>query len=289
MTNPAFAFANVDEVIRNWNAVEADLISQRSWETTEDIRKGLLMDPISSEGVGEGLKLLREASLQTAEELHIPKPRSPLQPTATPPTFPREQTPLNLQKSLESEFSPVTNDPAFSFHYQDKDHGSCQASSQTPFLADGYPNIGNGRVSLPGVAIPRPIPPPNHSRRASLPGIAMKHPIPPRNQNRRASLPCTGSSLASPQRSDYLPAVDGQTPQPKCRIRRDSFPYRLHSILSGQESQEYIAWLPHGRAFRVLKQRGIEDKILSRFFKSRRYDSFQRQVCQCGMTECSCN
>jgi hypothetical protein len=72
-------------------------------------------------------------------------------------------------------------------------------------------------------------------------------------------------------------------------FRRGSFPSRLHSILSGPESQEYIAWLSHGRAFRVLQPKAIEANVLSRFFKSRRYESFQRQVCQYVLDETECS
>jgi hypothetical protein len=286
MTDPAFA--NIGELIRNWNADKADLLRQSWEETNGDIRYvvkkqqayigNTLRVPISPVG-------FREPSTQTDEQ-HIPKPRSSLQPGATvSPTWPCEQTPLGLQKSLESGVSPITNDLAFYSHYQKKDQGSFQASSQTPYLAEAYPNSGNGRPFLSGVAIQHPIPPRNHSRRASLPAIAMSHPIPPRYHNRKTSLPCSGSSLVSSQRIDFLAAVDCQTSLKKRQTRLGSFPYRLHLIISGPDSQEYIAWLPHGRAFRVLKQKGIEE-FLFRFFKSRRYESFQRQVCQCGMTEC---
>jgi hypothetical protein len=287
MTN--LAFANTDEIILNWNADKADL-SQRNRETNEDIRRKDVVRPFTLKETEEQAYIqnllrvpilsggLREASNQI-EEQHISKPRSS--------TWPCEQTSLGLQQFLESGFSATTNDLAFNFHYQDKDQGSFQSSSQTPYLAQAYSTIEKWSAPLP-------IPPYNHSRRASLPGIAMPHPIPPRDEHRRASLLCTGSSLvASSQRNDSLSAVDycQATSQPKSRIRRDSFPSsfpsRLHSILSGPESQEYIAWLPHGRAFRVLKQKGIEDNVLSRFFKSRRYESFQRQVCQYGIAECS--
>lgn len=57
-----------------------------------------------------------------------------------------------------------------------------------------------------------------------------------------------------------------------------SFPTKLHKILSTSDCNEYIDWLPHGRAFRILKAKGFEEHVLPRFFRSSRYASFMRQV-----------
>ena len=57
-----------------------------------------------------------------------------------------------------------------------------------------------------------------------------------------------------------------------------SFPTKLYKILAEPAYHEYIAWLPHGRAWRVLKPKGLEDDIIPKYFRSDRLASFMRQV-----------
>ena len=57
-----------------------------------------------------------------------------------------------------------------------------------------------------------------------------------------------------------------------------SFPTKLYKILAEPKYQEYIAWLPHGRAWRVLKPKALEDDIIPKYFRSDRLASFMRQV-----------
>jgi hypothetical protein len=56
------------------------------------------------------------------------------------------------------------------------------------------------------------------------------------------------------------------------------FPIKLHYILSNPEYQEFISWLPHGRAWKVTNSRLFEEKIIPNFFRSIKYASFMRQV-----------
>lgn len=60
--------------------------------------------------------------------------------------------------------------------------------------------------------------------------------------------------------------------------REPTFPMKLHMILSKEEFNEMICWLPHGRSWRVLNQDEFEKKIIPLFFKHGRYASFHRQV-----------
>jgi hypothetical protein len=62
-----------------------------------------------------------------------------------------------------------------------------------------------------------------------------------------------------------------------------SFPTKLHKILSTPDCNEYIDWLPHGRAFRILKAKCFEEHVLPKFFRSSRYSSFMRQVRLCSL------
>ena len=57
-----------------------------------------------------------------------------------------------------------------------------------------------------------------------------------------------------------------------------TFPNKLMEILSKQDTKEYIAWLPHGRSFKILDQEGFMSEIYPRFSKTTHYKSFQRQL-----------
>lgn len=57
-----------------------------------------------------------------------------------------------------------------------------------------------------------------------------------------------------------------------------SFPTKLYKILCDPKYQECIGWLPHGRAWRVLKPKTFEEEVIPKYFRSDRYASFMRQV-----------
>jgi len=53
---------------------------------------------------------------------------------------------------------------------------------------------------------------------------------------------------------------------------------KLHEILSNPEFQDVIAWLPHGRAWRILQHKAFEERVIPLYFRHGRYSSFARQV-----------
>ena len=57
-----------------------------------------------------------------------------------------------------------------------------------------------------------------------------------------------------------------------------SFPVKLYEILMDPKYSEYVTWLPHGRAWRILKQKFFEKEVIPKHFRSARYASFMRQV-----------
>lgn len=69
-----------------------------------------------------------------------------------------------------------------------------------------------------------------------------------------------------------------KTAQPSTRHKEPTFPLKLHMILSNPEFQHIIAWLPHGRAWRILQQKAFEQRVIPLFFRHGRYSSFARQV-----------
>ena len=56
------------------------------------------------------------------------------------------------------------------------------------------------------------------------------------------------------------------------------FPVKLHYILSNPKYKEVISWLPHGRAWRIIKPKEFEKYVIPKFFRSAKYASFMRQV-----------
>jgi HSF-type DNA-binding len=65
------------------------------------------------------------------------------------------------------------------------------------------------------------------------------------------------------------------------RSQRDpthTFPSILHEILSNPEYSEIITWLPHGRAWRIIRQKQFERLVIPLHFRHGRYSSFMRQV-----------
>jgi hypothetical protein len=64
-----------------------------------------------------------------------------------------------------------------------------------------------------------------------------------------------------------------------------SFPSRLHEILSNPNYNEYITWLPHGRAWKIVRRKLFECYVIPHHFRHGRYSSFMRQVRVCGGIE----
>jgi hypothetical protein len=57
-----------------------------------------------------------------------------------------------------------------------------------------------------------------------------------------------------------------------------TFPGKLHQILSDPRWGDIIAWLPHGRSWRVLQPKNFEQNVIPLYFRHGRYSSFARQV-----------
>ncbi|KAL3787116.1 hypothetical protein HJC23_013097 [Cyclotella cryptica] len=57
-----------------------------------------------------------------------------------------------------------------------------------------------------------------------------------------------------------------------------TFPAKMHAILSNKELSDVIEWLPHGRAWRILKPRTFEIHVLPRYFHHNKLSSFVRQT-----------
>ena len=59
---------------------------------------------------------------------------------------------------------------------------------------------------------------------------------------------------------------------------KSNFPAKLYRLLEDPTSQEYVSWLPQGRAWKILNQHAFEEKIIPLFFRHANLSSFMRQV-----------
>ena len=60
--------------------------------------------------------------------------------------------------------------------------------------------------------------------------------------------------------------------------RVPNFPAKMHAILSRSDLTEIICWLPHGRAWKVLKPREFEVRVIPTYFEHAKFSSFIRQA-----------
>lgn len=79
-------------------------------------------------------------------------------------------------------------------------------------------------------------------------------------------------------------AADNPPPTPSSRgssessIRVQKFPVKLYVILAQKEFHDIIAWMPHGRSWKVLKPSLFESMVMPLFFEYSNYHSFNRLV-----------
>ena len=79
-------------------------------------------------------------------------------------------------------------------------------------------------------------------------------------------------------------AAENPPPTPSARgssessIRVQKFPVKLYVILAQKEFQDIVAWMPHGRSWKVLKPSLFESMVMPLFFEYSNYHSFNRLV-----------
>jgi len=78
---------------------------------------------------------------------------------------------------------------------------------------------------------------------------------------------------------DYSRVEDPDNLQPLTPPGRvPNFPAKMHSILSRSDLADIICWMPHGRAWRVLRPREFETEVLPTYFEHSKFSSFVRQA-----------
>ena len=70
-------------------------------------------------------------------------------------------------------------------------------------------------------------------------------------------------------------------------IKEMTFSQKVHQILSNPEYEEWISWMPHGRAFKVHIPTLFETQVLPLYFGHKRYSSFLRELNNYGFKHIS--
>jgi len=78
---------------------------------------------------------------------------------------------------------------------------------------------------------------------------------------------------------DHSTEVDDDPLTPLTPLARvPNFPAKMHAILSRPDLADIVAWMPHGRSWRVLKPREFEIRVIPTYFDHQKFSSFIRQA-----------
>ena len=76
--------------------------------------------------------------------------------------------------------------------------------------------------------------------------------------------------------SSVPPEIDHVEPT---NIQDMTFSQKVHHMLSQKEYQNWISWMPHGRSFKILVPKRLEQAgVLQKYFGHSRFSSFLRQL-----------
>ena len=91
-------------------------------------------------------------------------------------------------------------------------------------------------------------------------------------------LPKESAALAAAAESDDTAAPgDGMAPTIE-EIKNAKLPAKLNHMLMDPSLQNIVSWMPHGRAWKILRPKDFTDVVLPRYFESVNYNSFVRLV-----------
>jgi len=71
-------------------------------------------------------------------------------------------------------------------------------------------------------------------------------------------------------------------------VKHQRLPIKLNALLNDPELTEIIAWLPHGRAWRILKPKLFVREVLTKYFDYCNYNSFVRLINAWGFRRLGC-
>jgi hypothetical protein len=77
---------------------------------------------------------------------------------------------------------------------------------------------------------------------------------------------------------EFSRAQDPDPTQTLNTSKGHSFPWKMHMILNDPQFEHIVAWVPHGRSWRILRPREFESKVIPAYFEHSKFSSFIRQV-----------
>lgn len=99
----------------------------------------------------------------------------------------------------------------------------------------------------------------------------------------------THSSKLS-EESNFLKNIDDKKltcPNEKECSSNMNFPQRLMEMLSNENNSDIVTWLPHGKAFLIIKKSKFNSYILPKYFNGTKYSSFTRKLLRYGFDRVS--
>ncbi|KAL7461092.1 hypothetical protein ACHAXS_001523 [Conticribra weissflogii] len=69
-----------------------------------------------------------------------------------------------------------------------------------------------------------------------------------------------------------------QKPIPRSRRRKPNFAEKLHAVLSNKECRDIVSWMPSGRAFVIKNKADFAKKILPKYLREAKLESFFRRL-----------
>ena len=57
-----------------------------------------------------------------------------------------------------------------------------------------------------------------------------------------------------------------------------TFPQKLYALMHHDDNYESVAWLDHGKSFRILNPDRFSNEVIPKYFKHAKLTSFQRQL-----------
>lgn len=76
----------------------------------------------------------------------------------------------------------------------------------------------------------------------------------------------------------HEPATEERAAASSLNIRVQKLPQKLDAMLSDPNASHIITWLPHGRAWKILRHDEFESEVIPKYFQYTNYNSFIRLV-----------
>jgi len=120
------------------------------------------------------------------------------------------------------------------------------------------------------------------SSRAAMDGIAALTSAPTIAPMAVGSQAQPASAVSAVEYASMVQSQFDSTVTAPSRRRKPNFAEKLHLILNSNECHHSVAWLPSGRSFCITDQDEFVKKILPKFFREAKFESFSRRLKRWG-------